>query len=147
MARTKQIKKPCDLCGREFVASAMHQHRRKCARDNSAADLPGKPAEKPAETSAEKSPAQKPGEAQKTEIILFTEPKPEAVKAQDHEGGISRFFGSLADFVKDHPDELMPIVATAAAMIFPGGLPGQAQTQPQLAAADDNRTWAEKGHW
>lgn len=139
MARTKQVKKPCELCGREIVSSAMHQHLKKCQREN------GQPAE-PAPSSTESVKTDT--KTERTEVILVTEPKTEAQETSSkEESGLSRFFGSLADFVKDHPDEMMPMLATAAAVLFPGQLQAMNAQQPQLAAAEDNRSWAEKGHW
>jgi len=142
MARTKQIKKPCEICGREIVSSAMHMHLKKCKRENAA-----KPNElvKPAEH--ETSSKELATKTDRTEVILVTEPKAGTQKdSSNEESGISRFFGSLADFVKAHPEEIMPIVATAAAVIFPQGVPGQTQ-EMQAAAVVDKRTWAEKGKW
>lgn len=143
MARTKQIKKPCELCGREFVSSAMHQHLKKCQRENG--EQTAEPV-KPVSSSTE--PAKTETKTERTEVIIFTEPKPEAQQTSlKEESGLSRLFGSIADFIKDHPDELMPVIATGAALFFPQLMPGTEQQQTLTGPVEDKRTWAEKGHW
>lgn len=145
MARTKQIKKPCDLCGREIVSSAMHQHLRKCRKDHETAD------QTQTTPPTEKSPNEQTMETARNEIILFTEPvkgtQTTANGEKKDEGGFSYLARTVADFIKEHPDEIMPIIATGAAIAFPQLAQQMNPSESQAVAVEDKRTWAEKGHW
>lgn len=150
MARTKLIKKPCELCGKEYASSAMHQHLKKCRREHG---LPETAETQPSEiepvmpvTEPVTEPA-KPAETQPSEIIIYTEPKPDSLTKQA-KSGFDKLCDSVSDFVVKHDEEILPVVTTLIGAVAPGALEnilGQQQVPQQQV--NDARTWAEQGKW
>jgi len=124
----------------------MHMHQKKCRREHAKTPADPRPV-----VDQLAGPTELAAKTERTEIILFTEPKPGQPAQTQKESGLSQFLGSLADFIKTHPDEMMPILTTGLASLtaafFPNGLPGQQPAQPQTPEAEDKRSWAEKGRW